>query len=64
MKLKRREILLAAAVATGAPPAPAQTAATGGDLLDLARRTQKTNREAMSQVKLPMATEPAFSFKA
>jgi hypothetical protein len=64
MKLKRREVLMAAAAAAGTHPAPAQAPASGADLLDLARRTQRSNREALDQVKLPMAAEPAFHFKA
>lgn len=61
MKLKRRELLVAAAaVAT----VEAQTQATPGDLLELAKRNLKGNREAMDKVKLPMAVEPAFSFRA
>lgn len=63
MKLKRREILLAAAAAS-APGTAAQTPAAGSELLELARRAQKTNREALEKVKLPMAAEPAFTFKA
>lgn len=64
MKLKRREILMAAAAAVSIQQAPAQVPAPSGDLLDLARRTQKSNREALDKVLLPMAAEPAFHFKA
>lgn len=63
MKLKRRDMLVAA-VAAGAMKVEAQEAAAPVELLDLARRSMQSNREAINKVKLPVAVEPAFVFKA
>lgn len=64
MKLKRREMLVAA-VAAGVLKVEAQElASTPAELMELARRTMKSNRDAINKVKLPMAVEPAFAFKA
>jgi hypothetical protein len=57
--MKRREMLIAAIAV-----APLKVEAQEEDPVALARRSMKTNREAIDKVKLPMATEPAFSFKA
>ena len=57
--MKRREMLIAAIAV-----APLKVEAQEEDLVALARTSMKTNREAIDKVKLPMATEPAFSFKA
>lgn len=57
--MKRREMLIAAIAV-----APLKVEAQEEDLVALARKSMKTNREAIEKVKLPMATEPAFSFKA
>jgi len=57
--MKRREMLIAAIAV-----APLKVEAQEEDLVALARKSMKTNREAIDKVKLPMATEPAFSFKA
>jgi hypothetical protein len=61
VKWKRREMLLAAAAA-GSVKLEAQEAPN--DLAALAKQTMKANLDAIGQVKLPMAVEPAFSFKA
>jgi len=65
MKLTRRQ-LAAFAAATVAAPATAepQQPAAGEDLLKLKRDQMQTSAVALSSVKLPMATEPAFQFKA
>ncbi|MBM3760067.1 MAG: hypothetical protein FJW36_07450 [Acidobacteria bacterium] len=61
MKLKRRELLVATVgVAAAQPPKPQQ----GGDLVELARQSMKSNREAIAKVKVDIAVEPAFVFKA
>ena len=62
-KLTRRQ--LAAAVA-GLPAArlSAQTPASGEDLLKQAREQVRRNAEQLSERQIPMATEPAFVFKA
>lgn len=57
--MKRRDMLMAAIAV-----APLKIEAQEEDLVALARKSMKTNREAIDKVKLPMATEPAFSFKA
>lgn len=57
--MKRRQMLIAAIAV-----APLKVEAQEEDLVALARKSMKTNREAIDKVKLPMATEPAFSFKA
>ena len=57
--MKRREMLIAAIAV-----APLKVEAQEEDLVALARKSMQTNREAIEKVKLPMATEPAFSFKA
>lgn len=57
--MKRREMLIAAIAV-----APLRVEAQEEDLVALARTSMKANREAIEKVKLPMATEPAFSFKA
>jgi hypothetical protein len=62
MKLNRRE--LAAAFAAAPVVAAAQPAPQGEDLDALARTRLKNNAVALGPVDLPMATEPAFQFKA
>jgi hypothetical protein len=57
--MKRREMLIAAIAV-----APLKVEAQEEDAVALARKSMKANREAIEKVKLPMATEPAFSFKA
>lgn len=61
--MNRRDLLLATVAATNLSPATAQTAPTADDL-ELTRRAIQANREAMAKVKLSMAVEPAFQFKA
>ena len=57
--MKRREMLIAAIAV-----APLKLEAQEEDLVARARKSMESNREAINKVKLPMATEPAFSFKA
>jgi hypothetical protein len=60
MKITRRK--LAAALATSAAiPVPAQQPAE--DLLKTKRDLMQANAAAVANVKIPMATEPAFQFK-
>jgi hypothetical protein len=42
----------------------AQTAAPGDADLESAREAMRANARQIAKVKLPMATEPAFHFKA
>jgi hypothetical protein len=66
MKITRRE--LAAALVAAAPAAAEQTTTpqptTPEDLLKAARANLKSNADAMAAIDVPMATEPAFQFKA
>jgi hypothetical protein len=62
MKMNRRE--LAAALAAAPVVAVAQTAPQGEDLDALARTRLQNNVTGLNAVALPMATEPAFQFKA
>jgi len=61
MKLTRRQ--LAASVALAAAP-PLQASPQTEDLNVTARTRLKANADALNPVTLPMATEPAFQFKA
>jgi len=66
MKITRRHlaaiaIASAAALAQAPQPAPAEDAE---ELLKAAREQVKRNGETLAGFKLPMATEPAFAFKA
>ncbi|WP_155121305.1 hypothetical protein [Bryobacter aggregatus] len=56
--MKRRDWLLSTTAL--AVPLQAQTP----ELLEQARASMRANREALEKVKLPMAVEPAFVFKA
>ena len=66
MKLTRRELAItaagAAAIAVQAESA-AQTA-PGDDLIKTVRATNARNSETLAKFEIPMATEPAFQFKA
>jgi hypothetical protein len=57
-------MLAGAAVAQGVSQTVAQTAAPGDADLESAREAMRTNARQIAKVKLPMATEPAFHFKA
>ena len=64
MKLTRRQLatVLVSAAAVAAPqPAPTPAAA---DDLTAARDRLRANAKAVANVAIPMATEPAFQFKA
>ena len=66
MKLTRRQ-LTAAVSATAFTAASAQTpqpAAPPADALTAARDRIKANGDLLSRQRVPMATEPAFQFKA
>ena len=65
MKITRRALVSAGVVgAVLAPSVPAQTPLTPDDLLSAARELVKRNGESLSKIAMPMATEPAFTFKA
>jgi len=61
-KLTRRKLALAA-VPLLSSSAPAQTPPVEDDLT-IQRQNLQRWRDQMSKVKLPIATEPAFVFKA
>jgi len=60
MKLTRRKL----AVILTAGPALAQSSQTPDDLLKAARDRNKANADQLAAERVPMATEPAFQFKA
>ncbi len=53
-----------AAAAAAAQPGASQTAARPDADMQSARDQMRSNAEQIAKVKLPMATEPAFQFKA
>ena len=65
MKLTRRELgaaavsTVAAAAATAQTPAPADQ-----NIAQTVRDTNRRNAEALRKFEVPIATEPAFQFKA
>jgi hypothetical protein len=64
MKVTRRSIARMLAAAAAVPQsATSQTPSPDADL-DSAREQLKTNAHQIAKVKLPMAIEPAFHFKA
>jgi hypothetical protein len=65
MKLTRRKLaaIAAAAVVPGKVPAAPQPSAAE-DLLQTKRDLLQANVAALANVNVPMATEPAFHFKA
>jgi hypothetical protein len=65
MKMTRRKLAVALASATAAAAQQPQPAAsTDNDLIKAARDRMQANATALSGIPLPMATEPAFQFKA
>lgn len=66
MKLTRREVTAAmlAGQAVRLQAAQQATNQSADAELKAARERLKSNADALSAIKLPMATEPAFQFKA
>ena len=74
MTLTRRELAAAAVAAMAAPSAESQTPQPAADLAktDLAKTdmakvvydANQRNSEALAKFEIPIATEPAFQFKA
>ncbi len=62
MKVTRRD--LAIMVAAAAVPAGAQPQSEAGDDTRSAEDALRNNAAQLQKVDLPMATEPAFEFKA
>jgi len=63
MKLTRRQLAAVVVSATAMAQTP-QTPARPADELQAARDRIKANAETLAQQQIPMATEPAFQFKA
>ena len=63
MKLTRRQLAAVVVSATAMAQTP-QTPANPADGLQAARDRIKANGETLAQQQIPMATEPAFQFKA
>ncbi len=67
MKLTRRQIVAAASAGTAVAAhtlAQSPAAAPASDFEKQARDNVKNNADALAKFALPMATEPAFQFKA
>ena len=69
MTLTRRELAAAAVAAMAAPSAESQTPQPAADLAktDLAKAVHDANQrnsEALTKFEIPIATEPAFQFRA
>jgi hypothetical protein len=66
MKLTRRHLASAVLAPAAAATALVQTqpSAASEDLLQAARDRIKANTELLAKQEIPMATEPAFQFKA
>ena len=56
--------VLASALRAQNPAPSADSPAGPGEELRIARERIRNNADALAKVKLPMATEPAFQFKA
>ena len=65
MKISRRKLAVSAVAAASAiAQTPAPPAESEDELLKAARAQIKNNGDALAKFKLPIATEPAFQFKA
>jgi hypothetical protein len=64
MTLTRRELATAAMAAVAAPSAESQTPQPAADLAKVVHDANQRNSEALAKFEIPMATEPAFQFKA
>ncbi|MDE3195199.1 MAG: hypothetical protein KGN84_02570 [Acidobacteriota bacterium] len=60
--MSRRELAPAAMAAAFAPAAQSQT--PQAELAKTVKDAQRRNAETMAKVEVPVATEPAFQFKA
>jgi hypothetical protein len=64
MTLTRRELAAAAMAAVTAPSAESQTPSPSGDLSKVIHDANQRNSETLAKFEIPIATEPAFQFKA
>jgi len=63
MTLTRRELAAAAVAAVSAPSAESQTP-PASDVANAVHDANQRNSEALTKFEIPIATEPAFQFKA
>ena len=63
-KLTRRQLATALTAAAALAPTPTGPPAAPEDELKAARDRLKANGAALARQEVPMATEPAFQFKA
>jgi len=64
MKLTRRQLAATLTSAAALAQTQSQPAATPEELLKAAKDRIKANGETLARQQVPMATEPAFQFKA
>jgi hypothetical protein len=64
MKVTRRKLAAAVLGSSAASLAQTQRTAPADDELKAARDRLRSNAETLAKEKVPMATEPAFQFKA
>ena len=64
MTLSRRELAAAAVAAVVAPAVESQTPQPASDVAKAVHDANQRNSEALTKFEIPIATEPAFQFKA
>ena len=64
MKLTRRELAAALASTAAAAQTPSAPPSTPQEELKAAQDRNRNTAEALAKMQVPMATEPAFQFKA
>jgi len=64
MKLTRRQLATTLTSAAALAQTQSQPASTPAELLKAAKDRIKANSETLAHQQVPMATEPAFQFKA
>jgi hypothetical protein len=64
MTLTRRELAAAAVAAVSAPSAEPQEPQSAADLAKVVHDANQRNSEALTKFEIPIATEPAFQFRA
>jgi len=64
MTLTRRELAAAAVAVVAAPSAEPQAPQSAADLAKVVHDANQRNSEALTKFEIPIATEPAFQFRA
>jgi hypothetical protein len=64
VKLTRRKLAVALVTAAAVPAQTPPPPAPEGDALSAKRDLMRANAQAVANFNVPMATEPAFKFKA